>query len=148
MIDYRLVKLSASEALRRLTSSDHGVLSTIHSDRGVSAVPAVFAVHAERYVGIPIDTVKPKTVGPLQRERNLAVEPRASLLTEQWNMHDWSQLWWSRADLRFVVTPPTEIADAATRLLTEKYAQYVNQPFARLLVFEIVGINGWAAQDG
>ena len=64
------MRLAEDEARRRLAAYDHGVLGTTHRDRGADLVPVVFAIDGD-HVAIPIDTVKPKSAGRLQRERNL-----------------------------------------------------------------------------
>lgn len=79
------MRLTEDEARRRLAAYEHGVLATVHPRRGVDAVPVVYAVHPDGLVGIPIDRVKPKTRGPLQRERNLMADPRATLLVDHWD---------------------------------------------------------------
>src|SRR6185312_10108116 len=67
----------------------------------VDAVPVAYVVDADRFVGVPVDRVKPKASLRLQRERNLEADPRATLLAEQWDPDDWSRLWWVRAELRW-----------------------------------------------
>jgi PPOX class probable F420-dependent enzyme len=139
------VKLSEIEARNRLMAADHGILCTLHDRRGVDAVPVAFAVGDEDYIGIPVDQVKPKASSNLQRERNLAADPRATLLVEHWDRDDWSRLWWVRAELRWHGDPtPTHAAGLASRL-ADRYPQYHDQPFHRVLVFDVVGISGWAA---
>ena len=61
------MNLSRDEARARLKAHDHGILCTVHQERGVDAVPVVYAADEESYVGIPIDLVKPKTSSRLQR---------------------------------------------------------------------------------
>jgi hypothetical protein len=51
--------LDRDEAARRLAHHDHGVLSTLHAERGIDAVPVVYALDDD-HIGIPIDIVKPK----------------------------------------------------------------------------------------
>ena len=91
------MRLSQEEARTRLAGQDHGILCTLHAQRGVDAVPVVFAVDDLGFVGVPLDRVKPKASTHLQRERNLAADPRATLLVEHWNPTDWAALWWVRA---------------------------------------------------
>jgi PPOX class probable F420-dependent enzyme len=91
------------DVLRR---SRHGVLGTVHPDRGVDAVPVVFVVEGRQIV-LPIDTVKPKVAGAtLQRVRNLDADPRAVLLVDGYD-DDWSRLWWVRAHGRADQAEPT-----------------------------------------
>jgi len=138
------MRLGADEARARLAAHDHGVLSTVHAERGVDAVPVVYAVDDDGYVGVPVDRVKAKASSRLQRERNLEADPRATLLVEHWERDDWSQLWWVRAELRFQVGAADREAALAARL-AERYPQYRDQPFERVLVLHIVGLSGWAA---
>ena len=95
------MRLGEDEARTRLAAHDHGVLCTLHAERGVDAVPVVYVVDDDGYVGVPVDRVKPKASSRLQRERNLEADPRGTLLVEHWDRDDWSQLWWVRAELRF-----------------------------------------------
>jgi PPOX class probable F420-dependent enzyme len=135
------MRLGEDEARARLAAHDHGVLCTVHAERGVDAVPVVYAADDD-VVGVPVDRVKPKASSRLQRERNLEADPRATLLVDHWDRDDWSRLWWVRAELRFEPAAGREAALAT--LLAERYEQYREQPFARVLVLRIVGVTGWA----
>jgi hypothetical protein len=138
------MKLDSAEALARLAAHDHAILCTLHAERGVDAVPVAYAIDEYGYVGVPVDTVKPKASARLQRQRNLENDPRATLLAEQWDRNDWSQLWWVRAELRWQDSDPGREQALAVQL-AERYPQYRGQPFSRILVFNIVGVTGWAA---
>lgn len=137
------MRLTHHDAMARLDAHDHGVLSTVHTERGVDAVPVAYAI-AEGHLGVPVDLVKPKTSLRLQREANLEADPRATLLIEHWDRDDWSTLWWVRAELHWL-DEPGEREAALARALAHRYAQYRDQPFARVLVFNIVAVTGWAA---
>jgi hypothetical protein len=146
------MRLAEDEARARLVAHDHGILCTMHAERGVDAVPVAYAVDDDGYVGVPVDLVKPKASLRLQRERNLEGDPRATLLVEHWEAGDWSQLWWVRAELRWpgdanVDADVRRAAALATRL-AGRYVQYRDQPFARVLVLRIVSVIGWAAGAG
>ena len=139
------MKLGEDEARARLAATDHGILCTMHAERGVDAVPVAYAVDDDGYVGVPVDRVKPKASSRLQRERNLEADPRATLLVDHWDRDDWSQLWWVRAELRWQADDGAgREADLAARL-AGRYPQYRDQPFARVLLLRIVGVSGWAA---
>ena len=139
------MRLAENEARARLAALDHGILCTVHAERGVDAVPVTYVVDDDGYVGVPVDRVKPKASSRLQRERNLEADPRATLLVEHWDRGDWSRLWWVRAELRWQGDSAAgEAADLATRL-AGRYPQYRDQPFDRVLVLRIVGVAGWAA---
>ncbi len=141
------MKLDRDEALARLGRHDHGILCTVHAERGVDAVPVAFVVDAAGYVGIPIDRVKPKASMRLQRQRNLEADPRATLLVEQWDADDWSRLWWVRAQL-YWEDSVGEIGRREASLagqLADRYPQYQHQPFEKVLVLRIIDLYGWAA---
>ena len=138
------MRLADDEARARLAANDHGILCTVHPDRGVDAVPVAYVVDEDGYIGVPVDTVKPKTSSRLQRERNLEADPRATLLVEHWDPDDWSRLWWVRAELRLQDEVEGRTATLAAGL-AGRYPQYRDQPFTRVLVLRIVGITGWAA---
>ena len=137
----RLDRLRCEDLLRR---SGRGVLGTVHADRGVDAVPVCFVWDDSR-VAVPIDTVKAKESVGLQRVRNLAEDPRAVLLCDHWDRADWSRLWWVRASLVDTsFDPPTRHHFEV--LLSEKYPQYGDRPFADLMTFRVVGLIGWSAE--
>lgn len=140
------MKLSAAEARTRLASHDHGIFCTVHADRGVDAVPVVYAFDDAGFVGVPIDEVKPKESSRLQRTRNLEADPRATLLIEHWDRHDWSQLWWVRAELRWEGHDQGGRAAALAARLADAFPQYRDQPFSTVLVLRTVGVSGWSAQ--
>lgn len=140
------MKLTKTAAMDRLTAHDHGVLCTLHPDRGVDPVPVVYA-EADGFIGVPIDRVKPKSSLKLQREQNLEADPRASLLIEHWNRDDWSQLWWVRAQLRYERAASDQQATALAAQLGEAFDQYHDEPFTAMLILRIAGISGWTASD-
>lgn len=127
-----------------LVDHDHGILCTVHRERGVDAVPAVYAVDGE-FLGIPVDRVKPKASVRLQRERNLESDPRATLLIEHWDRLDWSKLWWARAELLWEPSDAGGRAAALAARLATGFAQYSDEPFERILVMRVVAVTGWAA---
>jgi len=141
------MRLSEEQARYRLGGHIHGVLCTLHPRRGPDPQPVVYAVSGDGHVGVPIDRVKPKTSARLQREANLAADPRASLLIERWDTEDWSTLWWVRAELEYVDDPPPAVVDDLADRLARAVPQYADKPFHRILVCRIVAVTGWAASD-
>ena len=139
------MKLPTDEARTRLGAQVHGVLCTLHPRRGPDAQPVVYAVGDDGTVGIPIDRVKPKSSSRLQRENNLAADPRGSLMVEWWETEDWSRLWWVRARLEHVPDPPPVLVEVLADRLARGVPQYAAKPFDRVLVFRIVEVTGWAA---
>ena len=139
------MRLADDDARARLAAHDHGVLCTVHAERGVDAVPVAFVLDDDGFVGVPVDRVKPKTSMRLQRERNLEADPRATLLVEHWDPADWSRLWWVRAELRWQSDAGADREAVLSGRLAARYPQYRDEPFARVLVLRIVGLSGWAA---
>ena len=139
------MRLDADEARARLGAELHGVLCTLHPERGPDPQPVVYAVTDDGYVGVPIDKVKPKKSSRLQREDNLEADPRGSLLIEHWETADWTRLWWVRADLEHVTDPPAEVVEDLAARLERAVPQYAGRPFHRVLVCRIVRITGWSA---
>jgi hypothetical protein len=141
------MKLNAVEALARLTAHVHGVLCTLHPERGPDPLPVVYAVSDDGHVGVPVDRVKPKTSTRLRREANLEADPRGSLLVEHWDADDWSRLWWVRANLSYVRNPPSSLTDDLTDRLARTVQQYADRPFHRVIVCRIVAVTGWSAAE-
>lgn len=141
------MRLKAEEARSRLAAHIHGVLCTLHPQRGPDPQPVVYAVTDDGHVGVPIDRVKPKSSSRLQREDNLAADPRGSLLVEHWETEDWSRLWWVRADLEHVEDPPASLTDDLAARLAATVPQYADRPFHRIIVCRIVRVTGWAASE-
>lgn len=142
------MRLDADETRARLARHVHGVLCTLHPDRGPDPQPVVYAVSDDGHVGVPIDRIKPKASSRLQREDNLDADPRASLLVEHWDAEDWSRLWWVRAQLEHVPDPSPSVIEDLTARLAGTVPQYADRPFHRVLVCRIVGVTGWSAAEG
>jgi hypothetical protein len=141
------MRMNADEARALLSVHIHGVLCTLHPERGPDPQPVVYAMTDDDHVGVPIDRVKPKASTHLKREDNLAADPRGTLLIEHWESEDWSRLWWVRADLRHVPDPPRPLIDDLAARLARTVRQYADQPFHRVLVCRVVAVTGWAAAD-
>lgn len=140
------MRLTPDEARARLAAHVHGILCTVHTERGPDPVPAVYALDDDGFVGVPIDRVKPKSSSRLQRERNIEADPRASLLVEHWDAADWARLWWVRAELRREDDPSRAQVDGLAARLARAVPQYADQPFDRLLVLRLVRVTGWASR--
>ena len=141
------MKLDPDTARARLSEHVHGVFCTLHPERGPDPMPVVYAVSADGHVGVPIDSVKPKSSTRLRREDNLDADPRGSLLIEHWDAEDWTTLWWVRATLRHVPEPPTALTDELADRLAGTVAQYADKPFHRVLVCRIESVTGWSASE-
>jgi pyridoxamine 5'-phosphate oxidase-like protein len=139
------MRLTGDESRARLREEVHGVLCTLHPEHGPDPQPVVYAVSDDGHIAVPIDRVKPKTSSRLQREDNLAADPRSALLVEHWETEDWSRLWWVRARLEHVPDPPAALVDELADRLADAVPQYRDKPFHRVLVCRIVTVTGWAA---
>jgi hypothetical protein len=138
------VHLDTEQALQRAIDADHGVLATLHATRGADLVPACYAID-DGWVGIPIDSVKPKGSTALGRIRNLERDPRATLLVEGWDADDWSRLWWVR--LLLIRSEAAEaVSDRLETGLRRRYRQYATAPFVEILTFRIDRVSGWSAR--
>jgi PPOX class probable F420-dependent enzyme len=136
------VTLDTEECWIRLEGSTHGALATLHPERGVDAVPVVFAVDRGVIV-IPIDTVKPKRHLRLARLENLRRDGRCVLLIDHY-AEDWSDLWWVRVHATAQIAPdPTDWVDA----LAVRFPPY-RQPatVAAVVLLRPTAITGWAAR--
>ncbi len=140
------MKLTVGDARSKLAANVHGVLCTMHPDRGPDPQPVVYAIDEHGHLGVPIDSVKPKSSTRLQREENLSADPRAALLVEHWDPQDWSRLWWVRAHLSFIADPSPAVVDGLAERLSRAVPQYAGRPFHRIIVCRIVGVSGWAAR--
>ncbi len=139
--------MDAADARERLARHLHGVLCTLHPERGADPHPVVYAVSDDGHLGVGIDSVKPKASTRLKREDNLDADPRATLLIEHWETEDWSRLWWVRADLRYVPDPAASVTDDLADRLARAVPQYAEKPFHRVLVCQIVDVTGWSGQQ-
>ena len=114
------------EILRqRVEAARVGHLATTRPDGRPHVVPCCFVVVGDTLYSA-VDA-KPKSTLALQRLRNLAANPSASLVVDHYD-EDWTQLWWIRLDgaARMLEAGPERAA--AIDALTAKYAQYVDAP--------------------
>jgi PPOX class probable F420-dependent enzyme len=137
------VRLGGDEAWERVTASDHGVLGTVHPERGVDLVPVVYTV-ADHTIVIPVDTVKPKETTRLQRLENIAQDPRCTLLVDHYD-DDWSRLWWVRVS----GVGREASADAIWPVVRGRFPAYAEEAsVATGIVLTPVEVTGWAASRG
>ena len=135
--------LEQDDALARAAAADHGVLATMNKTGVPDLVPACFAI-VERWLVVPIDSVKPKGSTALGRVRNLDRDPRATLLIEHWDARNWDCLWWVRLSLRKMAAPKGTTS-ALVQSLRDRYPQYRDAPFTEVLIFRIDKVGGWSA---
>jgi PPOX class probable F420-dependent enzyme len=142
------VRLSTEDCWSYLRAAEHGVLCTINEKKSVDAVPVCFAV-VGKMVATPIDTVKPKRTAELGRLANLDRDASATLLGDHWDRHDWSQLWWVRAQLvrRSAHDVSNAVLEECDTVLKAKYSQYRDTSFSDMVVFNVTSLIGWSAAD-
>jgi hypothetical protein len=143
------VRLTTEQCWANLATADHGVLCTNGARGAIDAVPVCFAV-VGKVIASPIDTVKAKDTTELGRLKNLEADGTATLLCEQWVRHDWSRLWWVKAQLarRSGHDLSATLREGCEAELRRKYFQYRGTEFADLLVFNVKSVAGWAAEAG
>ncbi len=119
-----------------------GYLATTGRDLSPHVVPITLAVTDDRLVTV-VDQ-KPKSTTDLRRLRNIADNPRVSVLCDHYS-EDWDQLWWVRVDGRAMLVAGGAGRDTAIDLLTAKYPQYRDdRPQGTAVVIEIDSWTGWA----
>ncbi len=136
--------MTKSEAWEHVSEARHGVLGTLHPDRGVDLVPVVYAIDDDHTILIPVDTVKAKTSIRLQRLENIRNNPRLTLLVEHYD-DDWSRLWWVRVNGDASEATADDVGRFVP-LLADRYPQYADPAsIAGGIVIRPADVTGWAA---
>jgi len=137
------MRLDQAEARARFAGSSVLRLATAGADGRPHLVPCTFAVDESGRVVIGIDN-KPKSSGELRRLRNIAENPRVSLLADHYG-DDWARLWWARADGLATVELSGPEHGAYWALLRAKYPQYAGQVLdGPVIVVTVESWSGWA----
>lgn len=130
----RARELFASSAAARLATADR--------DGRPHLVPITFAVIGD--VVVTAVDHKPKSTRSLKRLRNIAENPRVTLLVDHYE-DDWSRLWWVRADGEAEVGRAVD-APGSVAALTAKYEQYRSHPpDGDLITIRVLRWTGWSA---
>jgi PPOX class probable F420-dependent enzyme len=135
--------VTAAEARRRFAGARVARLATADADGRPHIVPIVFAQAGETIYSA-VDA-KPKRTTALRRLANVAANPRVAVLADHYE-DDWRALWWVRADGtgRVLDAGEPEGRDAVARL-TERYAQYREQPpTGAVLAIDVERWSGWS----
>jgi PPOX class probable F420-dependent enzyme len=131
-------RFAASAVLRMATADRHG---------RPHVVPCTFVVDETGRIAIGIDN-KPKESANLRRLRNVAENPRVSLIVDHY-ADDWDQLWWARADGTAGVDRAGPEHQAHWDRLTGKYPQYAGQDVrGPVVVVTVESWSGWAFRPG
>jgi PPOX class probable F420-dependent enzyme len=140
-----------TEELDYLRRHRVGRLVTVSPEDAPSAVPCCFAV-MERdgaHVIVSVLDRKPKSVGvqDLARVRNLAANPRVSLLVDDYS-EEWTQLGFVLVHgIARILDGGSRTAEAAIEVLREKYPQYREMDLTDAPVIEIdaLHVTAWSA---
>jgi PPOX class probable F420-dependent enzyme len=120
-------------------------LATVRPDGAPHVVPVCFAV-VDDVVYTAVDD-KPKTTRALQRVRNLAAEPRVTLLVDHYD-DDWRRLWWVRVDGLARVLDEGKEHRRAVEALKAKYPNYRDVAISgAVLAIDVRTRRGWAYDD-
>jgi PPOX class probable F420-dependent enzyme len=141
------VKLDTTTCRDRLRSARVAYLATAGADLRPHIVPVTAALIQDRLV-TAVD-LKPKTTVALRRLRNIAANPRVSVLCDHY-ADDWTRLWWVRADGSARLEEDAEQFEAAIAELAAKYPQYREQPPpGPVIAIDVDSWSGWSARaDG
>jgi PPOX class probable F420-dependent enzyme len=132
--------VDATTMRKRTADARTGHLATVRPDGRPHVVVCCFAL-VEDHVYSAVDE-KPKSTRQLQRLRNLAAHPEASLLVDHWD-EDWAALWWVRLDGTARLLSRDQEQERALAALVAKYHQYVEQPPAGPVI--ALDISRWTA---
>ncbi|HSP07993.1 MAG TPA: TIGR03668 family PPOX class F420-dependent oxidoreductase [Candidatus Dormibacteraeota bacterium] len=118
-------------------------LATSGPDAAPHIVPVCFALDGDT-VYFVVDA-KPKRTRDLKRLRNIAANPRVSLLVDHYE-DDWGKLWWVRMDGRARVLADGAESESAIKLLAMRYAPYrTSRPAGPVVA---VAIDRWTDWSG
>ena len=137
------MKLSESDARKRLASARVARLATVRPDGSPHVVPVTFAVEG----GLVYTAVdhKPKSTRSLLRLDNIARRPQVALLADHYS-DDWDELWWVRVDGRASVVADADEARHPIDALVERYEQYrKRRPAGPAIVIRVDHWTGWAS---
>lgn len=136
------MRLDESTCRERFAAARVARLATVGRDAQPHIVPVTFALSGETII-TAIDQ-KPKTTTSLRRLRNIAENPRVSLLVDHY-ADDWTQLWWVRVDGVAQRIDDNGTREEAIRALAAKYAQYLNDsPRGPVIKIEVSSWRGWS----
>ncbi len=137
------MKLPEDDARTRFATAAVARLGTADAQGRPHVVVVTFAVDGD-VIYTAVDQ-KPKSGTNLKRLRNVAENPRVTVLTDHYS-DDWDTLWWVRADGRAeILTDPPRMA-APLNLLASRYRQYRQAPpTGPVIAVTVERWSGWAA---
>jgi PPOX class probable F420-dependent enzyme len=139
------MRLGPTAMRERVAAARSARLATVDGGGQPHLVPVVFAIDADD-LWIAVDH-KPKSTRDLKRLRNIAAQPRVSVLVDHYD-EDWARLWWVRVDGHARVLGAGD-GDRPIGLLRAKYPQYGDRPpDGPVIGITVHTWRGWAASEG
>ena len=127
---------------RRLGDASVARLATSGADGRPHVVPIAFT-HDDEDLYFAVDD-KPKRTRDLKRLRNIAGNPRVSVLVDHYE-DDWTRLWWVRIDGVARILDHGAEAERALDMLARKYPQYeVARPQGPVVAIRVEHMTGWS----
>ncbi|MGH6655717.1 MAG: TIGR03668 family PPOX class F420-dependent oxidoreductase [Actinocrinis sp.] len=149
------MNLTEAQARARFADSPVAVLGTADGAGVPHLVPVVFVLSKGKgetgtagpgtadLLHIAIDG-KPKRSQNLRRLRNIAANPRVSLLVQHYE-GDWTRLWWARADGAARVLDAGDVPGDVLFALASRYPWYRgNPPGGPVIEVLVTAWSGWA----
>ncbi|GAB3701184.1 TIGR03668 family PPOX class F420-dependent oxidoreductase [Nocardiopsis oceani] len=136
------MRWSAARAREAFAAGRVARLATVDGAGQPHLVPVTFAAYADT-LAVAVDS-KPKSTRDPKRLRNIAGNPRASLLVDEYD-DDWTRLWWARADGLARIEHAGPDWTRARDELTARYRQYrVTPPAAAIILVAVERWSGWS----
>jgi PPOX class probable F420-dependent enzyme len=141
------MSMDAAAARALFASARVARLATIGPEGRPRLVPITFALDGDT-IYTAVDQ-KPKVTTRLQRLRNVAADPRVSVLADHYDDEDWSALWWVRADGFATVVDEVTGEEPLLLELRDKYRfNYGMQSMTGpAIVVDVERWSGWDASD-
>jgi PPOX class probable F420-dependent enzyme len=134
--------MNPAEARERFAAARVARLATADAQGRPHVVPIAFVVEGD-LVYHAVDA-KPKRTTALRRLANVRENPAVAVLADHWEEHDWSSLWWARADGHArVLEPDHPDAQRAIALLSDRYPGFT--AVGEVLAIAVERWSGWAA---
>jgi PPOX class probable F420-dependent enzyme len=115
-------------------------------DGAPHVVPITFALDPARSLIVHAVDHKPKATRDLARLRNVAADPRASVLADHYD-EDWSALWWVRADGRAEVVEDDALVDLLVARYPAQYGGGASRPEGPVVALHVERLTSWRAGD-
>jgi PPOX class probable F420-dependent enzyme len=137
------VDLEVQALTERFAHARVARFATVSGEAEPHLVAVTFALRNQAVV-IAVDH-KPKTSTNLKRIRNIRANSKVTLLVDEYDDRDWSNLWWVRVDGTARVLQSAHDRFLALEWLCDKYPQYQeNPPQGPVIWIDIEAVSGWS----